>query len=292
VSDLHPRARALIDAAKRGEGTLSPDVRARVHRSVLRRAVAFGAAVATAGTTSAVSKAAALLAALPASLTVPAMVTAVAGAALVVFEARSIPPVPRSAPSAPMHIAAPSAGPLPLATAPAMPAMRAVEEAPVPVEPAAPLMPAQPVRPRAPLSPAPVAAPATAPLPIASASAGLLQAPSPPLAVTAVPDARTPVAAHLAEDLALLRQAHQALRAGDAASALSLLDRPGSSLDAGPLAEEAQLARISALCQLGRTTEAHTATERLLATWPGSPAGKRLRDGCSVLAPARKESED
>jgi hypothetical protein len=148
------------------------------------------------------------------------------------------------------------------------------------------------LRQRAPASPTPVTVPEPAPLLIAPPSAGPSQAPSPPLAVSAVSDAHAPVAAHLAEDLALLRHAHQLLRAGDPATALSLLDRPGSSLDGGPLAEEAQLVRISALCQLGRTTEAHAATERLLAAWPGSPAGKRLRNGCAVLAAPRSGSED
>lgn len=284
MSNLHPRARALIDAAKRGEGSLSPDVRARVHRSVLRRAVALGAAVATASTTSAVSKAAALLAALPGSLAIPAMVTAVAGAALVVFEARSTPRVPPPSPSGPMHTVASPAGPLPPAPA------HAGDEAPVILPPAAPPTPAQPLPPRA--TPAPVAAPERAALRIAPLVDELPQAPSLPPAVTATADANAPVAAHLAEDIVLLRQARQALREGAPATALSLLDRPGSPLDAGPLAEEAQLARISALCQLGRTTEAHAATERLLAAWPGSPASKRLRDGCAVLAAPHKGSED
>jgi len=218
-------------------------------------------------------------------------------------------------PSASVHVTAPATGPVPFAAA------RAVEEAAVPVQPAPPPMlepsarqdpiassreptpalvtragpasvPAQPLRPRAPASPTPVAAPEPAPLPIAPPSAGPLQAPSPPLAASAVSDAHAPVAAHLAEDLALLRQAHQVLRAGDPATALSLLDGPGSPLDAGPLAEEAQLVRISALCQLGRATAAHAAIERLLAAWPGSPAGMRLRSGCAVLATPRKGGED
>jgi hypothetical protein len=293
VSDLHPRARALIDAAKRSEGSLSPDMRARVHRSVLRRAVALGAAVATASTTSAVSKAAALLAALPGSLAIPAMVTAVAGAALVVFEARSTPRLPPPFPSAPMHAVAPAPGPPPRAAAdaepvatnhePPRPAAAVAQVAPAP-------MPAQALRPRPAANPTPVAAPERAPTEPASAEPP--QPPSPPLAMTEVPAPGSAVATHLAEDLALLQQARRALQAGDAATALSLLDRPGSPIDAGPLAEEAQLARISALCQLGRTTEAHAATERLLAAWPGSPAAKRLRDGCTVLVAPRKGSDD
>jgi hypothetical protein len=314
VSDLHPRARALIDAAKRSEGSLSPDVKARVHRSVLRRAVALGAAVATAGTTSAVSKAAALLAALPSSLAMPAMITAVAGAALVVLEARSTPPAPPPSPPVSMHAVAPAAGPRPRAAvgeapvvvpfaAPGAPEPSATEEPTVANDeaalPAAPMthratvpVLVAPPRPHARASQASVAAPERDPLPLAPASAEPRHAGQPPFAGIALPDAHPSTSARLAEEIALLQQAHQALRAGNPAAALSLLDGPTSPLDASPLAEEAQLARISALCQLGRAAEAHTATERLLATWPGSPASKRLGDGCAVLAAPSKGSED
>jgi hypothetical protein len=81
MSDLHPTARALIDAARRGESSLPPDARARVHRSVLRRAVAVGAAVATTSTASAVSKAAALVATLSSPFAIPGVVGAIAGVA-------------------------------------------------------------------------------------------------------------------------------------------------------------------------------------------------------------------
>ncbi len=314
MSDLHPRARALIDAAKRGEGSLSPDVKARVHRSVLRRAVALGAAVATAGTTSAVSKAAALLAALPSSLAVPAMITAVAGAALVVFEARSTPRASPPSPPVSMHAVAPAAGPRPRAAvgearrvvpsaAPAAPEPSAPEEATVPnSEPALPAAPVTQVaptailppsrRPRVPGDQAPVAGPERDPLPLPLASAEPRHAVQPPLAGTALPDAHASTSARLADEIALLQQARQALQAGNPATALSLLDGPGSPLDASPLAEEAQLARISALCQLGRTSEAHSAMQRLVVAWPGSPASKRLGDGCAVLAAPSKGSED
>jgi hypothetical protein len=300
VSDLHPRARALIDAAKRGEGSVSPDARARVHRSVLRRGVALGATVASASTTSAASKAAALLATVPGSLALPAMVTAIAGAALVVFEARSTPRVSPSPPAASTHAVALARGPLPHApvdearaaepSAPEEPIAPNREAAP----PTAPLpeiaaipMPAQRLRPRAPAAPAPVAAPGRSPIGVASAEPP--RALSPPLATSAAPDARAAFAPHLTEDIALLQRARQALRAGDPTTALSLLDRPDSGLDVGPLAEEGLLARISALCQLGRTTEAHAASERFLAAWPASPAAKRLPDACTRARSAQRE---
>jgi hypothetical protein len=92
----------------------------------------------------------------------------------------------------------------------------------------------------------------------------------------------------LSADLDLLRQVHAALRGGRPEAALSLLDRAGRGLEGGPLAEEAQAARVSALCQLGRVAEARAATDRFLISWPSSPLATRLRGRCSaVRAPAR-----
>ncbi|HEY5146490.1 MAG TPA: hypothetical protein VII82_06970, partial [Polyangiaceae bacterium] len=113
------------------------------------------------------------------------------------------------------------------------------------------------------------------------------------LAATAAPAVRTATtAADLAGDLDLLRRVHEALRAGRSQVALSLLDREGKGLEAGPLAEEAQGARVSALCQLGRVAEARGATSRFLATWPTSPLAMRLRGGCATLGTNSKPEGD
>jgi hypothetical protein len=85
---------------------------------------------------------------------------------------------------------------------------------------------------------------------------------------------------------------HAALQGGRPDVALSLLDHEGKGLDAGPLAEEAQGARVSALCQLGRVAEARAATGRFLATWPTSPLASRLREGCAALGVNSKPGDD
>jgi hypothetical protein len=101
--------------------------------------------------------------------------------------------------------------------------------------------------------------------------------------IAASGDQTTIAASDLAQDLDVLRQVHAALRSRRSEAALSLLDRAGPRLATGPLAEEAQGARVSALCQLGRIVDARAATDRLLVAWPTSPLAMRLRGGCDAL---------
>jgi hypothetical protein len=84
----------------------------------------------------------------------------------------------------------------------------------------------------------------------------------------------------LAAELDLLRQVHAALRARQADRALVLLDRYDRTVRAGRLDEEAQAARVSALCQLGRQTEARAVLARFAVRWPGSVLATRLQSGC------------
>ncbi len=323
MSDLHPSARALIDAAKRGEGSLPSDARARVHRSVLRRAVALGTAVATTSTASAASKAAALVATLTSPLAIPGVVGAIAGVAFFVLRAGSAPApqLPSAGPAAQTHAVAhiapsvPNPLPSPLASADATPALVSsafsgvAQEALVAVPIAAPstVLPVS----RAPLvavrlPPATAAesrsaTPSTAP----GAQSAVEAIGSPAVTTTdesprafsgttpAASGARTaPAPADLAEDLDLLRRVHAALRTGRSDAALSLLDRAGKGLEAGPLGEEAQVARVSALCQLGRIADARTATSRFLVAWPTSPLAVRLRGGCAALGTNAKPDAD
>ncbi len=71
-----------------------------------------------------------------------------------------------------------------------------------------------------------------------------------------------------------------------------MIDRGGKGLEAGPLAEEAQVARVSALCQLGRVADARAATDRFIVAWPTSPLATRLRGGCAVLGIRSKPHGD
>jgi hypothetical protein len=84
----------------------------------------------------------------------------------------------------------------------------------------------------------------------------------------------------LAAQLDLLREVHAALRARQADRALALLDRYDRTVRAGPLDEEAQAARVSALCQLGRQADARGALARFAERWPGSVLTTRLQSGC------------
>ena len=306
MSDLHPTARALIDAARRGESSLPPDARARVHRSVLRRAVAVGAAVSTTSTASAVSKAAALVATLSSPFAIPGVMSAIAGVAFLVLRAGSATQEPpHDAPPAPAHavtrVARSAPDPIPIAhetpaVAPSAVVPPAVTQEPAPVglpDPApAPPSPSKPLA-FAASPPSPAAAhghTAAAAVPAAEPPAAIEPSTtgdeppqSAPAAAALTPGLRAsaPGPADLLEDLDRLRQVHAALRAGRFQAALSLLDREGEGLEAGPLAEEAQAARISALCQLGRLAEARAATDRFLATWPASPLAMRLRGVCA-----------
>src|SRR3979409_131952 len=92
------------------------------------------------------------------------------------------------------------------------------------------------------------------------------------------PAGPAPAAADLATAVELLRRVHGALHGGQAGRALELLRESAIVLD-GPLAEEAQAARVSALCQLGREADARVAVDRFVAVWPGSPLAARLQEG-------------
>jgi hypothetical protein len=313
---LHPGARALMDAAKRGEAPLSDDARERVHRSVLRRAALPGAAVLAATTASTAAKATGLAALLASPLLAPAAALAIAGAAFVLVKIASAPQaLPHERPAAmAVHPAAPAAAPSSSALAPtpspprldAEPASRSVAPPAATTRPSAPayavalpahaFAPALAPAPGAALASAPGAAPAPAPgaaLAPALASApgpgpgpALGSAPAPPLA---------PAPAPLVAELAVLRAVRADLSAGRAREALTRLDRDGPLLDESPLAEEALAARVMALCQLGRTGEASAAQARLRAAWPRSPLAARLdahlREGCAPPG-AAVESEN
>lgn len=103
------------------------------------------------------------------------------------------------------------------------------------------------------------------------------------------PKASTPTddAASLAAELALLREARAALRAGKAERALALVathrDRhPGSTFD-----EERRLTAITALCALGRTGAAQLEADAFSRRFPASSRGSEAMAGCREHAPAK-----
>jgi outer membrane protein assembly factor BamD (BamD/ComL family) len=77
-----------------------------------------------------------------------------------------------------------------------------------------------------------------------------------------------------------------ALRARQGRQALRLLEQHGAMLQSGPLAEEAQAARIAAYCQMGRAAEARAAIDKLPASWPRSPLTAAILRECDALRAA------
>lgn len=137
-------------------------------------------------------------------------------------------------------------------------------------------------------APALVTAPEPAPAPVVASE------PAVPVTATASsPSARRatarqatapapspPEAPGMAEEVRLLREAHAALRAGDGARAMALLDEGAARFPAGALREERAASRVVALCRLGRTDEGAAAAREFLGEWPASPLAARVRAAC------------
>jgi hypothetical protein len=82
----------------------------------------------------------------------------------------------------------------------------------------------------------------------------------------------------LVDELALLERVQVALRAGDGARALGLLEaKPG----ARQLAAEHMAAEVLAACQVGQLERAHRVAERFLAQHPTGPLAARVRGSCA-----------
>lgn len=84
-------------------------------------------------------------------------------------------------------------------------------------------------------------------------------------------------AATLGEELGLLMKAQNALRAGDAQGALSLLDGYTRELGGSALSAEATLLRMEALAALGRSEQARALAERFVRENPNSPLVDRAQ---------------
>jgi len=85
----------------------------------------------------------------------------------------------------------------------------------------------------------------------------------------------------LNKQISAIREAREALRAGNGAAALSALNRafvPGHS---GPLAQEAMFLRVSGFCLQGNTAAARHTGEQFLANYPASPLCAKIRSTCA-----------
>jgi hypothetical protein len=124
----------------------------------------------------------------------------------------------------------------------------------------------------------PTLPPALTPPP-APAPAAPSPAPSPAIA-TALTTETASAPSSLDAEIALVRDARAALRGGDAARALALLDEHTRRFSRGALAEDCDAERIYALCALGRSGEARSLASRFLTSHPASPHGASVRASC------------
>jgi hypothetical protein len=90
-----------------------------------------------------------------------------------------------------------------------------------------------------------------------------------------------PGATSLAADVQLLKEAQLALHAGHADDALRMLDERAAS-SSGGLQQEKAAARIVALCELGRSSEARTQVASFAQRYPKSPLLARVRRACGT----------
>ncbi len=229
MSDLSPRTRALLDAARAGFSP-SPGDAGRLHPKVM-------AAIARKGALSSLLVVGALLAAFAAGLTTR-LVTRESAPAPAPAPALALAPAPAPAPALAPAFPAPTPTPTPITVPP-----------PPPFHPSTP-----PPRTR-------IATPTPHPNPPHSGE-------------------REPEADLLAREIALVRQATQASRAGDGATALAATEQHARDFPNGQLAEEAHVLRIEALCQLDRPAAAAAARRAFLSRWPRSAQRDRANRPC------------
>ena len=104
--------------------------------------------------------------------------------------------------------------------------------------------------------------------------------PASPVQAAATPAADGPSA--LDAEIALVRDARAALRAGDPSRALSLLDDHDWRFPGGALSEDCAAERIYVLCALGRTDEARARAARFIASHSASPHASAVRASCGM----------
>jgi len=86
----------------------------------------------------------------------------------------------------------------------------------------------------------------------------------------------------LAEELRLIREAENHLRAGRDAQAIKVLNRHRRDFPAGQLEPEREASRITALCQQGLEHEASERAQVFAGRWPQSPLLPRVLRVCTT----------
>jgi hypothetical protein len=270
MNELGPAARAVVEAGRAGDDP-TPGDRSRV-RAALMASIAAGAAATVAG-----EGAAAAGAAKGAATAGAAAVTlgwgwkalyvglALAGAVGTGVAVRSIVtgvPIGARAPGPLVPIEAP------LRSAPSSAPIGAA-------------VVAAPLSSGTPAAPPPAASAARRLLPSQPVTTGETPQPSEPEPAAKAPPAVDPLVAETRG----LGEAHGALKDGDPARALALLDAQGATYADGQLREERAAARVLALCKLGRADEARALAARFLAENPRSLLADRVRSACAAGDP-------
>jgi hypothetical protein len=85
----------------------------------------------------------------------------------------------------------------------------------------------------------------------------------------------------LLEEVALLERVQAALRAGDGAQALSLLDKNTSVSGSGQLGSERLAAEVFAACLVGNRARASRAARHFFQEYSATPASARVRASCA-----------
>ncbi len=107
-----------------------------------------------------------------------------------------------------------------------------------------------------------------------------------PMAASPQPSAGpAPVGNAIDKELAALREAQEALRAGRPDEAMRVLDSFAATHASVALEEERRAARIVAACKAGGGSQARADAERFLRERPDSPLGERVRAACLQKAP-------
>jgi hypothetical protein len=94
-------------------------------------------------------------------------------------------------------------------------------------------------------------------------------------------DALLPSEPTVDEEVKLMNGAQAALRSGNPAQALQLLNEDARRFPNGKLSSARAVAHMIALCRLGRVNEARLEADRFLAKNPSSPFAARVSDVCS-----------
>lgn len=94
------------------------------------------------------------------------------------------------------------------------------------------------------------------------------------------PSASAPKTTTLAAEMRLLGRANAALRSGDPASALAVLDEHARDFADGQLAPEREYKRAIALCELGRAAKARAVAAAFVKAHPRSPLRSKAESVC------------